>query len=70
MATKTSGKTCCPTDDVWSAPESGTGRDNTSGNLPAHPQERGAPSASQTSSQGKAGCNQGKDDPCFAGEER
>jgi hypothetical protein len=57
-----------PDDDVSSAPESGTVRDDTSGNEPAHPHERGvltrgdnpSPQAPETSG----------DDPSFAGEER
>ncbi len=45
-------------DDPSSAPESGTVRDETSGNQPSHPDER--PSFPQ----------QGKDDPSVAGAER
>jgi len=63
-------KHCCPTDDVWSAPESGTVRDDTSGNQPAHPHERGAPAEEKSKAKGECACDATKDDPCFAGEER
>ena len=56
-------------DDIWSAPESGTVRDETSGNQPAHPHERGFP----TEVGGKKGPTSGnrpKDDPSQANEER
>ena len=54
-------------DDVSSAPESGTVRDETSGNQPAHPHERGVAADSKS---GKAGPREAKDDPSHAGEER
>ncbi len=47
-----------PPDEVWSAPESGTVRDETSGNQPSPPEER--PSFPL----------EGKDDPADAGAER
>ncbi|MBW8885966.1 MAG: hypothetical protein JF612_14595 [Planctomycetia bacterium] len=60
----------CPTDDVWSAPESGTVRDDTSGNQPAHPHERGAPADEKAAAKCGSTDKTNKDDPCFAGEER
>ena len=59
-----------PSDEVWSAPESGTIRDDTSGNQPAHPQERGTPATETTNPHGGQAPEQNKDDPCFAGEAR
>jgi hypothetical protein len=59
-----------PHDDVSSAPESGTVRDETSGNEPAHPQERGAPRNDKLNPQCGATDKQNRDDPGFAGEER
>jgi len=59
-----------PDDDVSSAPESGTVRDDTSGNQPAKPQERGAPIDDQSNPCCSAADKQNRDDPCFAGEER
>jgi len=56
-----------PSDDVWSAPESGTVRDETSGNQPAHPQERGVERSGRPD---KSDATKLKDDPCHAGEER
>ena len=53
-------------DDVSSAPESGTVRDETSGNQPAHPHERGVPANPGQ----RAGEQEAKDDPSHAGEER
>jgi hypothetical protein len=57
-------KTGQPSDDVWSAPESGTVRDETSGNTPS---DRG-----YNPGQGAAknGNPQPKDDPSVASEER
>jgi len=60
----------CPTDDVWSAPESGTVRDDTSGNQPAHPHERGTPTEVKADETCDPNKKPKKDDPCFAGEER
>jgi hypothetical protein len=60
-----------PSDDVWSAPESGTVRDDTSGNQPS---DRGV-----NPGQGRAFADQGGthpgepqcvDDPAIASEER
>jgi len=65
-----STKTGRPTDDVWSAPESGTVRDDTSGNQPANPQERGAPDADKSNPRCGSSSGQNKDNPSFAGEER
>ena len=59
-----------PDDDVSSAPESGTVRDETSGNQPAHPQERGAPATDKSNPRCGTTDKQNRDDPCFAGEER
>jgi hypothetical protein len=58
-----------PSDDVSSAPESGTVRDNTSGNQPAHPHDRGT-SATEGQTSRKSKRDREKDDPSFAGEER
>jgi hypothetical protein len=65
-----SAKSGRPTDDVWSAPESGTVRDESSGNQPAHPHERGLPDAESSKRHGGSGGEPEKDDPSFAGEER
>jgi hypothetical protein len=54
-----------PSGDVSSAPESGTVRDETSGNQPAHPQERGF-----AAKKGNSKDKPAKDDPSAAGEER
>jgi hypothetical protein len=51
-----------PSDDVSSAPESGTVRDDTSGNQPS---DRGL-----NPGQANAAAGQGKDDPSVASEER
>ena len=59
-----------PSDDVWSASESGTVRDDTSGNQPAHPNDRGAPAGDKSNPGCGSSVNQNKDNPCFAGEER
>ena len=59
-----------PDDDVSSAPESGTVRDETSGNQPANPQERGAQVDDRLHPHCSAAERQNRDDPCFAGEER
>ena len=59
-----------PSDEVWSAPESGTVREDTSGNEPS---DRGnAGQAGSAGGQGKQhpGHAQGKDDPGTAAEER
>jgi hypothetical protein len=45
-------------------------RDDTSGNQPAKPQERGAPIDDQSNPCCSAADKQNRDDPCFAGEER
>jgi hypothetical protein len=37
---------------------------------PAHPQERGLPAGEHPNPACGSGAEQGKDDPCFAGEER
>src|SRR5438105_5691111 len=81
MATNPGG----PDDDVSSAPESGTVRDDTSGNQPANPQERGAPVDDQSKQRCSGadkqngdkqngdkqnGDKQNRDNPRFAGEER
>jgi len=63
-------KHCTLKDDVWSAPESGTVRDDTSGNQPAHPHERGAPTDVKADGTCDPNKKPKKDDPCFAGEER
>jgi hypothetical protein len=55
--------TVVPLDDVSSAPESGTVRDETSGNEPSDPKT--GPHADQ---RGITPCE--KDDPCTAPEER
>jgi hypothetical protein len=55
-----------PPDDASSAPESGTVRDETSGNQPSHPHERGEASHRH----GKNGQCEPNDDPSYAGEER
>lgn len=51
-------------DDVWSAPESGTERDETSGNAPS---DRGL---NPGQGSGKSQNGQPKDDPSVASEER
>jgi hypothetical protein len=56
-----------PSDDVSSAPESGTVRDNTSANQPVKPQERGAPKSERGPDRDS---NKEKDAPHHAGEER
>jgi hypothetical protein len=53
-----------PSDDPSSAPESGTVRDETSGNQPAHGGERGIEDRTPASRATE------KDDPSVAGEER
>jgi hypothetical protein len=60
-----------PPDEPWSAPESGTVRDETSGNLPAAPQERAPqmPAHHSVGDPSQAGATE-NDDACFAGEER
>jgi len=58
-----------PNDDVSSAPESGTVRDETSGNQPANPQQRGFTSEGTGNKQPGSG-NRPKDDPSQATEER
>ena len=55
-----------PPDDVSSAPESGTVRDETSGNQPS---DRGVNLGQSTSSQTN-GAKIAKDDPSIASEER
>ncbi len=57
-------KTSQPLDDVWSAPESGTVRDDTSGNAPS---DRGLNPGQGTN---KNGNPLPKDDPSVASEER
>jgi len=60
-----------PPDDPSSAPESGTVRDDTSGNLPAAPQERPGPlPAGSPHGDPAEGARTQHDDPSFAGEER
>jgi hypothetical protein len=56
-----------PGDDVSSAPESGTVRDSTSGNQPAHPDERMRKPGDITEGNQRRQCD--KDDPSYAGEE-
>ncbi|HEY7423906.1 MAG TPA: hypothetical protein VH682_06640 [Gemmataceae bacterium] len=56
-------KHCQPPDDVSSAPESGTVRDDTSGNAPS---DRGCNPGQAAS----LDSTQEKDDPCIASEER
>jgi hypothetical protein len=56
-----------PSDDVSSAPESGTVRDNTSGNQPANPHNRGTRKPERQKDQSG---DEAKDDPQHAGEER
>jgi hypothetical protein len=66
-----------PSDDVSSAPESGTVRDATSGNQPAHPDERmQKPGDTKSGDTNSGDTNSGdkrrqrdKDDPSHAGEE-
>ncbi len=60
-----------PPDDPSSAPESGTIRDDTSGNQPAAPNER-PPQAEAMSGRktNRPGDKPQKDDPSVAGEER
>ncbi|HTU90357.1 MAG TPA: hypothetical protein VMF69_09810 [Gemmataceae bacterium] len=53
-----------PSDEVWSAPESGTVRDDTSGNAPS---DRGI-NPGQGSAKSDEECQ--KDDPSVASEER
>ncbi len=53
-----------PSDEVWSAPESGTVRDDTSGNAPSN---RGINPGQGSAKSDKA---QEKDDPSVASEER
>jgi hypothetical protein len=53
-----------PSDDVWSAPESGTIRDDTSGNAPS---DRGHNPGQGAAENGNA---PHKDDPSIASEER
>ena len=57
-------KTGQPSDDVWSAPESGTVRDDTSGNAPSN---RGVNPGQEAAKNDKP---QEKDDPSVASEER
>jgi hypothetical protein len=64
---KTNGR---PSDDASSAPESGTVRDETSGNQPAHPHERGFTSDAGRKKSQASGNKQSKDDPSQATEER
>jgi hypothetical protein len=59
------GKQGCPSDDVSSAPESGTVRDDTSGNSPS---DRGLNPAQKDSTDFDN--RHEKDDPSIAGEER
>jgi hypothetical protein len=59
-----------PPDDPSSAPESGTVRDDTSGNNPAHPQERPALSTSSGAGAKARPGGAKQDDPPVAGEER
>lgn len=56
-----------PSREVGPAPESGTVRDETSGNQPARPQQRGV---SHDDPRDKNKPPHAKDDPCYAGEER
>jgi hypothetical protein len=57
-----------PPDDESSAPESGTVRDETSGN---NPSDRGLDPGQKSLGKGAAGGGlQGKDDPSIASEER
>jgi len=58
-----------PSDDVSSAPESGTVRDTTSGNGPARPHDQDK-SQSRSGKPGKAGGNEGKTTRSGSGEER
>ncbi len=53
-----------PSDEVWSAPESGTVRDDTSGNAPSN---RGINPGQESA---KSKNKQEKDDPSIASEER
>lgn len=53
-----------PSDEVWSAPESGTVRDDTSGNAPS---DRGVNPAQGSAKSDKS---TEKDDPSVASEER
>jgi hypothetical protein len=58
-------------DDPSSAPESGTIRDETSGNNPAAPQDRPAPApVDRAYGDPTLGGREVKDDPSVAGEER
>ena len=60
-----------PRDDPSEAPESGTVRDDTSGNQPAHPQERPIPMPQQRREDRKEEDEKDNgDDPSVAGEER
>jgi hypothetical protein len=56
-----------PPDDVSSAPESGTVRDDTSGNKPS---DRGYDPARHGPDHSALGSGRGKDDPSVASEER
>ncbi|WP_439626719.1 hypothetical protein [Gemmata sp.] len=59
-----------PSDDVSSAPESGTVRDDTSGNQTARPNDRPAPAANAGAKGSGSDADRQKDDPAVAGEER
>lgn len=59
-----------PPDDVSSAPESGTVRDDTSGNQTARPNERPAPAADTNAKSRGSDVDRQKDAPAVAGEER
>lgn len=59
-----------PTDDVWSAPESGTVRDDTSGNQTADKPGRPAPGRREKEHPDPSDNVLAPDDPSVAGEER
>ena len=58
-----------PSDDVWSAPESGTVRDSTSGNQPSDRNYDPRTQAEHKKGNPISGEVQGRDDPSYAGEE-
>src|SRR5689334_13954722 len=69
---KTENKPGRPSDDVWSAPESGTVRDPTSGNQPSQGQDSGdsnpqSPKKAQPRKKTTAVGNQRKDSPAATG---
>jgi hypothetical protein len=58
-----------PSDDVWSAPESGTVRDSTSGNQPSDRNFDPRTQAEHQRGKPTPGEVPGRDAPSFAGEE-